>query len=109
MTVGALVVDEAHTVPDWGEEFRSAFKKLSHLRTLFGGVQIIALTATATASREQDIIKSLNMKHVQVNIIIHIANNTSFYDVFISYPFTTSRCVAYTFVCSFNITLTFLL
>jgi len=42
-----LVVDEAHCILDWGEEFRPDFKRLFQLRSLFK-CQGLALSATIT-------------------------------------------------------------
>ena len=45
----ALVVDEAHCVKMWGDEFQIAFSKIGSLRTLIPQkVHVMALTATAT-------------------------------------------------------------
>ena len=43
----ALAVDEAHCVKTWGDEFRTVFGQVGELRPT--GVNVIALTATATA------------------------------------------------------------
>ena len=46
----ALAVDEAHCVKTWGDEFRTVFGQGGELRSLIPtGVNVIALTATATA------------------------------------------------------------
>lgn len=46
----ALVVDEAHCVKTWGDEFRTVFSQVGELRSLVPvGVHMMALTATATA------------------------------------------------------------
>ena len=53
----AIVVDEAHCIKTWGDKFRRSFSKLGELRSLIpSGVNIMALTATATCSTF-DIIK----------------------------------------------------
>lgn len=45
----ALVVDEAHCVKNWGDQFRQTFAKIGDLRSLLPlEVKILALTATAT-------------------------------------------------------------
>ena len=54
----SLAIDEAHCVKTWGEEFRVAFAHIGEIRSLIPvGVNIIALTATATLTT-YDIIKS---------------------------------------------------
>ena len=44
-----LVVDEAHCVKTWGDDFRTAFSKIGTLRSLIPQhVKVMALTATCT-------------------------------------------------------------
>jgi len=59
-----FVVDEAHCITDWGDDFRPAYKKLSCLRSLFPQVPIMALTATATPAIVEEIITCLSMNNV---------------------------------------------
>jgi ATP-dependent DNA helicase RecQ len=61
MTFGLLVVDEAHCISLWGHEFRPAYRQLSGLKQLLGGIPILALTATATRKVAADIIRQLGM------------------------------------------------
>ena len=49
-----ITIDEAHLFTEW-KDFRSAFGELRRLKTEFGCVPIMALTATATPSVEEDI------------------------------------------------------
>lgn len=42
-----FVIDEAHCVCEWGNDFRKDYAKLSSLRTDFRDVRILAMTATA--------------------------------------------------------------
>lgn len=58
----SLVVDEAHCVSNWGNDFRPDYLKLDLLRKLCPGVPIIGLTATATEEVRIDVIKKLGMK-----------------------------------------------
>ena len=45
----AMVIDEAHCIQTWGDEFRMAFAEIGNLRSIIPQqVNIMALTATAT-------------------------------------------------------------
>ncbi|KAI0318058.1 P-loop containing nucleoside triphosphate hydrolase protein [Amylostereum chailletii] len=56
-----FVVDEAHLINTWGRDFRDAYAALNNLRRDFPGIPIMALTATATPTAQQDIIHSLGL------------------------------------------------
>ena len=58
----ALVVDEAHCVKSWGDEFRVAFAKIGNIRSLLPtSVNILALTATATKETYKIVCDRLSM------------------------------------------------
>ncbi|XP_066302188.1 uncharacterized protein [Branchiostoma lanceolatum] len=56
-----VAVDEAHCITSWGGEFRKDYKRLAELRSLFGDVPLMTLTATATEEIRKDILSSLCM------------------------------------------------
>uniref|UniRef100_A0A0K0F9Q2 ATP-dependent DNA helicase n=1 Tax=Strongyloides venezuelensis TaxID=75913 RepID=A0A0K0F9Q2_STRVS len=56
-----LVVDESHCVSQWGHDFRPDYLKLCELKNLFSMVPLIALTATASETVEEDIKRNLRL------------------------------------------------
>ncbi|KAL2304633.1 hypothetical protein Nmel_006584 [Mimus melanotis] len=67
-TVGItlIAVDEAHCISEWGHDFRNSFRSLGLLKNTLPSVPIIALTATASPSIREDIVKCLNLRNPQV-------------------------------------------
>ena len=54
-----LAVDEAHCVSQWGHDFRPDYLRIGELRRALGGVQTVALTATADAETRAEIVARL--------------------------------------------------
>jgi len=67
MSVGLIVVDEAHCISEWGHDFRPSFLQIKELRVHHPNVPIIALTATATQEVRNDIIKQLQLKNPKIH------------------------------------------
>lgn len=59
--ISLLAVDEAHCISEWGHDFRPDYARLGRFREALGGVQTIALTATATEKVRQDISNILHL------------------------------------------------
>src|SRR5512142_912177 len=60
--LAALAVDEAHCISHWGHDFRPAYRNLRGLKARFGGLPVLALTATATPEVTRDIADQLGMQ-----------------------------------------------
>eukprot|EP01084_Bolivina_argentea_P061999 113350_1 len=59
--LSVFAVDEAHTLPTWGTEFRFDYEKLPKTREYFKDVPCLALTATATKNTQNAIISALKL------------------------------------------------
>lgn len=57
-----LAIDEAHCISEWGESFRPSYRAIGRVRRAIGSPPTIALTATATARTQRDIIELLELK-----------------------------------------------
>ncbi|WP_326565264.1 RecQ family ATP-dependent DNA helicase [Amycolatopsis rhabdoformis] len=66
--VTLFVVDEAHLVSEWGQEFRPEYLRLGDAITEFGRPPILALTATASPPVQADITRRLGMRDAEVVI-----------------------------------------
>ncbi|WP_047489758.1 ATP-dependent DNA helicase RecQ [Terriglobus sp. TAA 43] len=60
--VSLFVVDEAHTIAQWGHDFRPAYLGLRYAREALGNPPVLALTATATEDVIHEILEQLNAK-----------------------------------------------
>lgn len=60
--LSAVAIDEVHCVSQWGFDFRKEYRRLEELKSIFPGIQIIALTATATKLVREDCVSLLKME-----------------------------------------------
>jgi RecQ family ATP-dependent DNA helicase len=64
-TIALFAIDEAHCVSQWGHDFRADYLQLHQLEHLFPHVPRVALTATADARTQQEIIERLRITHAE--------------------------------------------
>jgi ATP-dependent DNA helicase RecQ len=63
-----FVVDEAHCLSFWGHDFRPEYMRLAEVRQQLGSPSTMALTATATPSVRDDIIRLLKLRSPEVHV-----------------------------------------
>jgi len=59
LPISLIAIDEAHCISRWGPAFRPEYEGLKRLQSLFPGVPITALTATADETTRNDIAAKL--------------------------------------------------
>lgn len=57
--INLLAVDEAHCISQWGYDFRPPYIRIANLRGQLPGVPVLALTASATKTVQDDICDKL--------------------------------------------------
>ena len=72
-----IVVDEAHCVLDWGEEYRPSFRQIKEMRPILPNAKMLALSATLTVSGQRDVSKHLLMKNYKVVSSVPTKENMS--------------------------------
>jgi len=78
MNVSLFVVDEAHCISQWGQDFRPAYLDCGVFRTLHPKVPIMALTATATTKVADDILISLALNTPLIKRDSFVRSNIAF-------------------------------
>ncbi|MCS7467451.1 RecQ family ATP-dependent DNA helicase [Stieleria sp. ICT_E10.1] len=77
--VTLLAVDEAHCVSEWGHDFRPDYSRLGKVRSQYlGGLQTIALTATATPMVRDDVCSLLDLQSPKVFVTGFARTNLHF-------------------------------
>ena len=60
LPIRAVVMDEAHCISNWGHDFRPHYRQIVHVvRALPASVPVVAVTATATAAVEREILEQM--------------------------------------------------
>ena len=70
-----FVIDEAHCISMWGNDFRGSYRKLSDIKSNFKKIPIMALTATATNQTRSDIEHLLCFKDHKIYTISYFRPN----------------------------------
>ncbi len=65
MNISMVAVDEAHCISQWGYDFRPPYLRIASIREQLPNVPILALTASATKSVQNDICEKLLFKKSQ--------------------------------------------
>jgi RecQ family ATP-dependent DNA helicase len=61
-----LVIDEAHCIDRWGNDFRPNYSRLGAVRTALGNPPVLAFTATAGVASQRRILESLGVPNARV-------------------------------------------
>ncbi|MFA6100159.1 MAG: RecQ family ATP-dependent DNA helicase [Patescibacteria group bacterium] len=64
--ISLFAIDEAHCISEWGHDFRPEYCGLKVLRDLFPSTPMMALTATANARVQEDIVSQLKLGNGRV-------------------------------------------
>jgi hypothetical protein len=59
--ISLIAIDECHVCSQWGHSFRPKFRKLGILREIVSHAPCLALTATATARTQRDVVDILRL------------------------------------------------
>ena len=68
ITVSCITVDEAHSISEWGHDFRPDYLEICSIRRFLPDAVMLALTATATEHVRKDIVQNLKLKNPAIYI-----------------------------------------
>tara|TARA_B100000787_G_scaffold7955_1_gene5948 strand:- start:10197 stop:12083 length:1887 start_codon:yes stop_codon:yes gene_type:complete len=66
ISVNLIAIDEAHCISEWGHDFRPSYRLIDKIREILPGINMIALTATATKKVLKDIVENLELQNVAI-------------------------------------------
>ncbi|KAG9096649.1 ATP-dependent DNA helicase sgs1, partial [Ceratobasidium sp. 370] len=69
-----VVVDEAHVIHIWGEEFRKEYGNVGNLHAMLWGTPFAAVTATVTEPVKREIIDALHLGSRQELVVKNLGN-----------------------------------
>src|SRR5271165_696245 len=67
-SIHCLAIDEAHCVSQWGHDFRPEYLRLREVVEALGGLQTVAVTATADAPTRTEIVSKLFVRKPQIYV-----------------------------------------
>lgn len=93
INVSLFAIDEAHCISQWGHDFRPEYLVLGQLKQRFPSIPLIALTATADALTQKDIIEKLQFDRFKVfensfnrpNIWYYVKPKKNYYGDLVNY------------------------